>query len=147
MEGSACLHQCVSSVNILRTARDTTLTYKPLDLPGYTLLRKDRTRSGGGGLFTLIHNDIPFTNRTQNTLGTLPPSNITELQSVRVRVSKQNINIHNIYIPPTSSTPQDYNPQLEPLNNLQNSLILGDPNAHSTEWLLTKHRYSGHNIH
>ena len=39
---------------------------------------------------------------------------------------------------PTASTPPDCSPQLEPLNTIENKLILGEPNAHDTHWLLSR---------
>ena len=45
------------------------------------------------------------------------------------------LNIVNLYIPPTSSTPARYTTQLDHLNSWNNTYILGDLNAHNPSWL------------
>ena len=113
--------------------------HKTPKFPGYTTLRLDRRRGEGGGLLTLVHKDIPFTHTTSQTLANMPYDTITELQSTRIRLHKQDINIHNIYIPPTSSSPPGYLPQLDYLDTIEHSFILGDPNAHDTTWYTHQH--------
>ena len=103
--------------------------------PGYTTLRHDRSRGGGGGLITLIHTDIPFTNTTAKTIADMPIDRTIEIQTTRIRLHTQDINIVNLYIPPTSSTPAGYTPQLDHLNSWNNTYILGDLNAHDPSWL------------
>ena len=106
--------------------------------PGYTTIRHDRQRGEGGGLITLIHKDVPFTNTTAHTISHMPLDHTLEIQTHRVRIHKQDITIANIYIPPSSSSPQGYVPQLDYLNSLETTLILGDPNAHHDAWLRTQ---------
>ena len=108
--------------------------------PGYTTLRHDRTRGGGGGLITLIHKHIPFTNITPEIVASLPrdPTQTLELQATRLTIHKHNITLINIYIPPASSTPPDFTLHLDHLNNLHNTYILGDLNAHDNTWLTTQ---------
>jgi len=68
----------------------------------------------------------------------MPLDPTLELQSIRIQIHKRSYNITNIYIPPTDSTPPGYTPQLEHLNTFNNSLILGDFNAHDPTWLTTQ---------
>ena len=107
--------------------------------PGYTTLRHDRQTRGGGGLITLIDKDIPFTNTTAHTIARTQ-DNTMELQSTRLQLHKQTLNILNIYIPPTDSTPQGYSPDFSHISTIPNSFILGDYNAHDPAWLTTQHQ-------
>ena len=47
-------------------------------------------------------------------------------------------NIINVYIPPSSSSPPGYTPNLGHLDTLPHTYILGDPNAHDPAWLETQ---------
>ena len=137
MELKATLHKHDIHIALIQETK-LQQTSKTPKFPGYTTLRHDRQRGGGGGLITLIHKDIPFTNTTPFTHANLPPDNILETQTTKVRIHKHDIHFTNIYIPPSSSCPPGYTPQLTQLDATQNTLILGDPNAHNTSWLTTQ---------
>ena len=95
------------------------------------------TRGGGGGLITLVHHEIPFTNTTSQTRSSIPhdPTQTLEMQTSRLTIHKQNINLANIYIPPISSTPNSFSLHLDHFNTQPNSYLLGDFNAHDPAWL------------
>ena len=99
----------------------------------YTTVRRDRPGpSGGGGLITLVHQSIEF---TEPDLDHLFPDTITEHISIRATINNTPLYIHNIYIPPTSSCPPGFTPSLDLLFAPQeDTLILGDFNAHSPAW-------------
>ena len=101
--------------------------------PNYTTLRQDRADGNGGGLITLVHKHINFTNTSAQTKSLLPPlDNTTETQSIKVRTGNtSHITIVNTYIPPQTSptTPADYSPQLQHITDTPNLILGGDFNA------------------
>ena len=137
MELRELLHEQHIHIATIQESRLTTTSTTP-SFPGYTTLRQDRPTRGGGGLLTLIHKDIPFTNTTAETQARMPPDPTLKIQSTRIQIHKHHNSIHNIYIPPTDSTPPGYTPSLNYLNTITNSYILGDFNAHGQVWLTTQ---------
>ena len=137
MELRALLHEQHIHVATIQESKLTTTSTTP-SFPGYTTLRHDRPTRGGGGLLTLIHKDIPFTNTTAETHVRMPHDPTLELQSTHIQIHKHHYNIDNIYIPPTDYTPRGYTPSLNYLNTITNSFILGDFNAHDPVWLTTQ---------
>jgi hypothetical protein len=59
-----------------------------------------------------------------------------ELLGISASVNKSPMNIFNIYLPPASSCPPLYKPDLEPLLCFSDSdtIIMGDLNAHHGSW-------------
>ncbi len=110
--------------------------------PGYTTVRVDRpSDDGGGGLLALISQRIPFTHTTARTLATFPPDATRELQTLTLRVAGRELPVANLYLPPTSSCPPRYSPDLSPVSSpTSTSLLVGDFNAHDPSWL---HSQSG----
>ena len=129
MELRALLHEQHIHIATIQESKLTTTSNTP-SFPGYTTLRHDRPTRGGGGLLTLIHKDIPFTNTTAETHARMTLDPTLEIQSTRIQIQKHH---YNIYIPPTDSTPS-----LNYLNTITNSYILGDFNAHDPVWLTTQ---------
>ena len=105
--------------------------------PGYAHVRRDRPVGGGGGLVTLIHNSISFTNI--NTSHFYTQDNKTELLAICVDVGDTKIDIFNIYTPPASATP-NYTPDYAFLLKLSDKdcMFLGDFNAHHDDWFSTR---------
>ena len=109
----------------------------PHSFPGYTLIRRDRptsTRAGGGGLAFLIHHTVSFTHQQSDQL--FPNDSTIEHQAINVTITGTPYLIFNIYIPPATSCPPAYSPNLSPLLEQQdhNVVILGDFNAHNAAW-------------
>ena len=98
MELRALLHEQHIHIATIQESKLTTTSNTP-SFPGYTTLRHDRPTRGGGGLLTLIHKDIPFTNTTAET-----HARMRELQSTRIQIHKHH---YNIYIPPQTLHRQD----------------------------------------
>ena len=113
-----------------------TANSSPPNIDGFTLVRKDRGKDKGGGLAIFIHKSIIFQH-----LDNLPEDNHTESQAIKVG----NIKITNIYIPPTSSCVQGYTPSLQPFLT-DDSLILGDINAHDELWFSSIQDTRGANL-
>ena len=120
---------------------------KTPNFPGYTTIRTDRTDKAGGGLLTLVKNNITF---TENKIHPTLTDNFLELQTITLHLSaKKKLHISNIYIPPRDSThPAHANEDqlittcLNNLTSTPDSIITGDVNAHSPLWHspLTDHR-------
>ena len=72
----------------------------------FTSVRTDRLHKAGGGLITLIRDNITFT--TTDIPSTINTHNI-ELQMVKVHINNtKHITIANIYIPPRDTTSTHY---------------------------------------
>ena len=114
--------------------QETKLSEKSADpsFPNYILIRKDRPGGGGGGgLAFLVHHSLPFTPLSSP----LSQDKIIECQGISVTLNGSSIEVFNLYIPPASGCPRGYSPDLSPLLNLPNdSLVLGDINAHHPSW-------------
>ena len=106
---------------------------------GYSTLRLDRPGDvGGGGLLALISRQISYTHTTRAIVSSLPPDNVREVQTLSIRLGKEEYNLANVYLPPTSSCPPSYVPELGGLASSMRSLVLGDFNAHDPAWLSTQ---------
>ena len=105
----------------------------------FTAVCTDRLHKAGGGLITLIRDnitftatDIPLTINTHNT----------ELQMVMVHINNtKHITIANIYIPPRDTTSTHYKTAhtdiqhcIQYITNIPHSVLTGDVNTHSTLW-------------
>ena len=105
----------------------------------FIAVRTDRLHKAGGGLITLIRNNITFT--TTDIPLTINTHN-TELQMVKVHInSTKHITIANIYIPPRDTTSMhdktadtDIQHCIQYITNIPHSVLTGDVNAHSTLW-------------
>ena len=95
----------------------------------------------GGGLITLIRDNITFT--TSDIPSTINTHN-TELQMVKVHMNNtKHITIANMYIPARDSTSTHYKTDdtdiqhcIQYFTNIPHSVLTGDVNAHSTLWHL-----------
>lgn len=110
---------------------------KPPSFPSYTLVRRDRPgvgRGGGGGLAFLVHHSIHFTNVSTDHL--FPGDNTLEHQAISATMDGTPYQIYNLYIPPATSCPPSYIPDLSNLLEQDNNnvLIVGDFNAHNPAW-------------
>lgn len=76
----------------------------------------------------MIHHSLPF------EIAPSTSDNVTEIQSIKCSLKNTDITIHNIYIPPCSSCPPNYEPNLNDLIHPSTGLILGDFNAHNKLW-------------
>ena len=106
------------------------------NFPSFFSLRRDRPDGRiGGGLLTLLHQDITFT--TLNTNRLFPGVSTIEHQSITFTVDDAKQIIINLYILPTSSCTIGYRPTLQHLltSNDEDTLIVGDFNAHYREWI------------
>jgi len=108
--------------------QETKLSAKScINIPNFTLIRQDRTAFGGGLAFHVNHS-IKF---TPIEIAIIDFSG--EFQMIELDLPNP-ISIINCYIPPHSSCPPGYKASLNPLFNLNPSLIVGDFNAHHSLW-------------
>ena len=123
------------------TIQETKLTPKAKTpkIHNFTAVRTDRLHKVGGGLITLIRDNITFT--TTDILSTINTHN-KELQMVKVHINNtKHITIANIYIPPRDTTSTDDKTAdtyiqhcIQYITNIPHSVLTGDVNAHTTLW-------------
>ena len=123
------------------TIQETKLTPKAKTpkIYNFTSVRTDRLHKTGGGLITLIRDNITFT--TTDIPSTINTHHI-ELQMVKVHINNtKHITIANIYIPPRDTTSTHYKTAdtdiqhcIQYITNISHSVLTGDVNAHSTLW-------------
>jgi hypothetical protein len=104
----------------------------PPNFPGYNLIRRDHPQGRGGGLAFLVHHSVPFT-----PIDTLFfQDDHTKCQAIKVTINNSELAIFNVYLPPVSSCPRNYKPDLDPvfLHADDNVLMCGDFNAHHEGW-------------
>ena len=120
-----------NNVNI-GAIQDTKLTNKskPLKTPEWATVRLHRHRNKGGDLLMLIKDTIPFVNNT----AALPQSADPHLEQADISITlpnRQQLNIHNIYIPPRNSCSASHIASIAHLfGNNEMSLIAENINAH-----------------
>ena len=101
---------------------------------GYTLIRRDRNKFGGGVAF-LIHHSIQY----QNLPHPLPQDPHLETISIAIPTPEGSTTITNLYLPPSSSCQANYHPPFADLLQGDNHIILGDFNAHHGLWFSPNH--------
>ena len=97
--------------------------------PGFAVIRKDRSRNSGGGLITLVHHSLSFTECMIAN-----PDDFCEFQHTRIFLNDSHLDLFNVYFPPSSSCPPGHLPSLAGLLTGESRLVLGDLNAHDTLW-------------
>ena len=108
-------------------------------IPHCTTIRTERVHKQGGGLITLINDDINFTNI--NIPKAINTHN-TELQLIKIYIGKtKHITVANTYFPPRDTASLHYNTVdtdiaycIRHVTNIPDSILTGDVNAHSTLW-------------
>ncbi|XP_046802955.1 uncharacterized protein LOC124418958 [Lucilia cuprina] len=98
---------------------------------GYNVLRKDRTRSNGGGIAFIIHNTVQY---RALSLDLNARDQYLEVQGIAVRSGETDLELYNVYIPPVASCPSGYRPDIRTLLDGDMRLVLGDFNAHHQLW-------------
>ena len=99
---------------------------------GFSIVCADRPadRGKGGGVAFIIHQSVNFKTH-QLPLMTDPH---LELQAIVVNTGSKSITIINLYCPPASSCSPGYQLILHLLLQLEDTVILGDINAHHELW-------------
>ena len=124
-----------NNVNIA-AIQETKLTNntKPHKSTGLAAVRFDRHKNKGGGLLVLIKDTVTFVDNT----AALPQSDDPHLEQEGISITmpnRQQLHIHNIYIPPRSSCSAGHNASIAHLlSNNEMSLIVGDINVHHSRW-------------
>ena len=119
-----------NNINIA-AIQETKLTNKtmPLKTTRWAAMRVDRHKNKGGGLLIQIKDMIPFVENTN----ALPQSADSHLEQQGISITmpnRQQLRIHNIYIPSRSCCSAGHNTSIARLlSNNEMSLIVGDINA------------------
>ena len=96
------LHSNNVNISAIQETRLTNKT-KPLKTPGWAAVRLDRHKNKGGGLLVLIKDTIHFVDNTAALSQSADPH--LEQQGISITMpNRQQLQIHNIYIPPRSSS-------------------------------------------
>ena len=135
MELSTILKDLELDLILVQETKLTAGTMPP-KFAGYRCLRKDRVQSGGigGGLAIYLRDHIPTADTTSSVQQLLPSRDqTTELLSCKIKSQGGDLNIVNLYIPPSSSAP-GFTPDLQRLSELPNLILGGDVNAHHPLW-------------
>ena len=107
---------------------------------GYTIIRNDRTPtedgvySQGGGLLTIIKNDVPF---GKVVLHKTNPDNVEMISVTILNHRSLPLTIHNVYRPPVRSIPGETRSNSVNWSSLpsgRGQAICGDFNAHDHLW-------------
>ena len=101
---------------------------KTPSIQNFTTVRKNCRQGQGGGLLTLIHKSINFSQKPES-LETLAGPHLEEL-TITATMGDTKLIITNVYIPPASSCTGGYLLSLDHLMMTTDTLILGDFNAH-----------------
>lgn len=103
-----------------------------LSIPGYSIIRQDRLRNGGGGLAFIVSQDVQYYSCNL----TSPPSSddFIEQMGIKVTMGNDTIMLVNVYIPPISSCSPNYSASIRHLLDLKDCIIMGDINAHHEAW-------------
>ncbi len=111
--------------------QETKLNSRSADpsIPNYTVVRRDRSTNRGGGLLFLVHHSVNFKHHAITI-----NDNHTEVLAIKVLFNNLELCIVNIYIPPASSCSSGFIPQISHLFRLQDTLLIGDFNAHDPLW-------------
>jgi exonuclease III len=116
--------------------QETPLSAKTKDpsFPDFNLLRRDRLVGNGGGITILIHLSVSF--YLIDTSALTQGDDVMELLGIFAKINGSPINIFNMYIPPASSCPPLYKPNIRPILGFSDSdvIVMGDLNAHHGAW-------------
>ena len=101
-------------------------------IKNYTTVCKDRPHGQGEGLLIFIHGSVTFSKQLSSAESLYDP-HLEEL-AIEAVIGNTKLSISNIYIPPASSCSNRYQSSIEHLLTTQDSLILGEFNAHHPSW-------------
>lgn len=121
-------HIKVAAIQETKLSEKSNLTTKD----GYNFVRHDRTQDEGGGLAFIVHNSIPF-----QSIDLPSPRQYDihlEQQAIKIKSNESYVTLVNLYIPPRSSCAAGYRLDVSHLLQTEDSLILGDFNAHHGLW-------------
>ena len=123
------LHSNNVNIAAIKEAKLTNKS-KPLKTPGWRAVRHDRHKNKGGGELILIKDTISFVDNTAAHPQSVDPH--LEQKDISITMpNRQQLHIHNIYIPPRSSCSAGCNASFAHLlGNNESSLIARDINAH-----------------
>jgi hypothetical protein len=94
------------------------------------LVRKDRPQ--GGRLAFLIHHSVAFSPVDTSFI----QDGHSKVLAIKATINGSDLVVFNVYLPPVSSCPQTYKPDLSAIFNMpdEDILVVGDFNAHQETW-------------
>ena len=112
---------------------------KPPKTLGWAAVRLHRHKNKAGGRrpANLIKETIPFVDNT----AALPQSTDPHLEQQGISITmpnRQQLHIHNIYIPPRGSGSAGHNASIAHLSNNELSFIVGNINPQHSRWIRTQ---------
>ena len=119
------LASCDPPMDILCLEETFLKTEQRFNLPGYQIVRKDRTTSTKGGLIIAIREGISYTQVNITTADEL------EQQAVRIKTQHGNMVIINCYMVPDKPAAKS---EIEKLFLAETTIITGDFNAKNQLW-------------
>jgi len=119
------LASCDSPMDILCLEETFLKTEQRFNLPGYQIVRKDRTTSAKGGLVIAIRDGISYTEVNITTADEL------EQQAVRIKTQHGNMVIINCYMVPEKPAAKS---EIEKLFLADSTIVTGDFNAKNPLW-------------
>ena len=100
---------------------------RPPVIPGYQIIRSDRIGANGGGLATIVKNNINYEEVKRAQKGG------TEVLEIRVKMTKRSwLSITNVYISPIGNVGFSTEMRLDTIST--HGIIAGDFNGHSELW-------------
>lgn len=107
---------------------------KNISFRNFHTFRKDRVTPGGGGLLTMVRNDIC----TQKIDTTYHKEGTLETLTIKLEIEGKPVHLTNLYRPPRDDTnfrrTKQWRKLLQSLDQDVNHLIMGDYNTHSSTW-------------
>lgn len=102
-----------------------------IHVPGYSIFRKDRIHSRGGGLLMLIHNDLIY----GEILDLISPDISVELGGIYIKNTNPPVNIIACYrTPGTTLSQNQWDVIFNNVKTNSNTIIVGDFNSHNIIW-------------
>ena len=127
------LHSNNVSIVAIQETKLTNKT-KPHKTPGWAAVRLNCHKNKGNNLLMLIKDTIPFIDNTAALPLSADPHLVQQGISIAMP-NRQQLLIHDIYIPPRSSCSAGHNASIAHLfSNNKMSLIVGDINVHHSGW-------------
>lgn len=128
---SAEIRRILQDVDILICVETCLSPSVNLRFPGFQCFRKDRNYAKGGGILFLIRNNLAFCELTDIQ----SPDRSVEICGIKIQNITPQLDLIACYRSPGLALSQDqWHTIIRNVNNNNNSLLVGDFNAHHAHW-------------